>query len=181
MGKQIPYILDGGPCHIGVESTVLDLSGPEPLLLREGGLTAESLEAFLGRPLQRPNRLAQADQAQRAPGTLAHHYAPSVPLFLFADDLALMDWLNHQEQLNQWAQPPALLRFDQALLDSRVADWNQEILSPEGNLEQAAHQLFGALRRLEKSAGMILAQKVPNTGLGAAINDRLQRASMKPL
>jgi L-threonylcarbamoyladenylate synthase len=92
-----------------------------------------------------------------------------------------MDWLNHQEQLNQWGQPPALLRFDQALLDSRVADWNQEILSPEGNLEQAAHQLFGALRRLEKSAGMILAQKVPNTGLGAAINDRLQRASMKPL
>jgi len=180
LGKQIPYILDGGPCHIGVESTVLDLSGPEPLLLREGGLTAESLEAFLGRPLQRPNRLAQADQAQRAPGTLAHHYAPSVPLFLFADDLALMDWLNHQEQLNQWGQHPALLRFDQALMNSRVADWHQEILSPTGNLEQAAHQLFGALRRLEKSAGIILAQKVPNTGLGAAINDRLQRASTKP-
>jgi L-threonylcarbamoyladenylate synthase len=181
LGKQIPYILDGGPCHIGVESTVLDLSGPEPLLLREGGLTAESLEAFLGRPLQRPNRLAQADQAQRAPGTLAHHYAPSVPLFLFADDMALIDWLNHHDHSKQGAQAPALLRFDQALLDSRVADWNQEILSPEGNLEQAAHQLFGALRRLEKSAGMILAQKVPNTGLGAAINDRLQRASMKPL
>jgi L-threonylcarbamoyladenylate synthase len=111
---------------------------------------------------------------------LAHHYAPSVPLFLFEDDLALLDWLNQHDPLNQKPQPPALLRFDQVLMDSRVAAWNQEILSPKGDLEQAAHQLFGALRRLEKIAGIILAQKVPNTGLGAAINDRLQRASMKP-
>ncbi|NBW33229.1 MAG: threonylcarbamoyl-AMP synthase [Cytophagia bacterium] len=181
LGEQIPYILDGGPCQIGVESTVLDLSGREPILLREGGLTAETLEAFLGKALQRPHRPAQVGQAQRAPGTLAHHYAPSVPLYLFSDDQELVDWLLQNKRLTLQTKPPTLLRFDKTLLDSTTQHWHQEILSSSGSLSEAAHRLFGALRRLEKEYSLILAQKVPNTGLGAAINDRLLRASLKPL
>jgi L-threonylcarbamoyladenylate synthase len=81
LGEQIPYILDGGPCRIGVESTVLDLSGPEPLLLREGGLTAESLEAFLGRPLQRPNRLDKRIRPNERPEHWPIITRPRYPCF----------------------------------------------------------------------------------------------------
>ena len=120
-------------------------------------------------------------QAQRAPGTLAHHYAPSVPLYLFSDDQELVDWLLQNKRLTLQTKQPTLLRFDKTLLDSTTQHWHQEILSSSGSLSEAAHRLFGALRRLEKEYSLILAQKVPNTGLGAAINDRLLRASLKPL
>jgi L-threonylcarbamoyladenylate synthase len=148
----VAMILDGGPCRVGVESTVLDLTGAAPRLLRPGGLAAERLEAVIG-------RLAAAEPgaAPRAPGQLASHYAPRLPVRLEAAAAAPGE---------------ALLGFGPAAPPG-VAN-----LSPAGDLAEAAANLFAMLRRLDRPGFTgIAVMPVPETGLGIAINDRLRRAA----
>lgn len=152
-GVDAAMILDGGACTVGVESTVLDLTGPHPVLLRPGGVTREVLEQILG-----PVDLARlADLGgPRSPGMLASHYAPSLPV-----------------RLNAVAALPgeALLGFG----PTAQADLN---LSPAGDLAEAAANLFAMMRRLDRSPFRAIAiAPVPDEGLGAAINDRLRRAA----
>lgn len=145
---RIAAVLDGGPCPVGLESTVLDLTGPATLL-RPGAVTAEELTALIG-PLAAPG------DAIRSPGMLAQHYAPSLPLRLDAAG----------------ARPgEALLGFG----PSANATLN---LSPGGDLVEAASHLFAYLRALDlpQYAG-IAVMPIPDTGLGAAINDRLRRGA----
>ena len=152
LGGRIAAVLDGGPCTVGLESTIVGLA-PAPVLLRPGGLPAEAIEAALGRPLVRP----AAGASIAAPGQLASHYAPSKPLRLDATAPRAGElWLGFGPK----AAHPGLT------------------LSQTGDLREAAVRLFASLRELDRRPGTgIAVAPIPETGLGAAINDRLRRAA----
>jgi L-threonylcarbamoyladenylate synthase len=144
--------LDGGPCRVGLESTVLGTSGGELVLLRPGAVTREAIESIAG-PLA-PGLGA----GHSSPGRLARHYAPSKPLSL---DIA------------EPSPDAAWLAFGPA--PDRPRTFN---LSPSGDLAEAAANLFSFLRLADRSdAQRIETAPIPHTGLGEAINDRLQRAA----
>lgn len=151
LSGRIDAVLDGGPCPVGVESTIVGL-WDAPRLLRPGGLPAEAIEACLGQPLLGPR-----DDADRptAPGQLASHYAPAAAIRL---DAAA-------------AEPgETLLGFGPV-----AADLN---LSPSGDLTEAAANLFRHLRELDRrGVPRIAVSPIPDRGLGRAINDRLRRAA----
>ena len=158
---RLAAVLDGGPCTVGVESTVLDLSTPVATLLRPGGLSREELEAEIG-----PVAVAGAhggDAARPSPGMLLSHYAPGLPVRLGARDVRADE---------------ALLAFGPAL-DGAGAVWQ---LSESGDVVEAAARLFAGLRWLDAEGARlrlvgIAAMPVPMVGLGVAINDRLERAA----
>lgn len=149
-------ILDGGPCEVGVESTVLDLSGPTPRILRHGGVTMEQLREVLG-----PVDVATGG-AIVAPGMMASHYAPALPMRLEAA----------APQGNE-----ALLAFGHAVLPGFRRHLN---LSATGDLAEAAANLFRFMRQLDTGdVERIAVMPVPERGLGRAINDRLRRAAVE--
>ena len=154
---HIAAVLDGGPCRIGLESTVVDLSGKTPLLLRPGGVAAEELETLLG-PLAAPS----AEDAPRAPGMLASHYAPSLPLRLNATSVDAGE---------------ALLAFGpDAPSGAKETRW----LSKSGDVAEAAANLFAMVRALDRAEFTgIAVMPIPERGLGRAINDRLRRAATR--
>ena len=155
-GNGIALILDGGQCSVGLESTVLDLSGPRPCLLRPGGVTLETLSEHLG-----PIPVGGGDlDAPRSPGQLSSHYAPRLPLRMDAAS----------------ARPgEALLAFGPHPLPGFAEMLN---LSPCGNLTEAAANLFAMLRRLDRPEFTgIAVMPIPEAALGRAINDRLNRAA----
>jgi L-threonylcarbamoyladenylate synthase len=166
LGSRIDYILDGGPCSVGVESTVLDMTGSSPVLLRPGGLSREQIEAVVG-PVNRVNTAPSDENPQLSPGLLTTHYAPRTPLVL----------LGREEPLPSAASMGLLALGPESPLAPFAA---LEILSPRGDLTEAAANLFAAMRRLDdQELDLIVARPVPRTGLGEAINDRLQRAARR--
>lgn len=158
LGTKVAMILDGGRCPVGIESTVLDLTGPTPVLLRPGGVIAEDLTDTIG-PLAAPTADAAA---LKSPGMLASHYAPELPLRLDARDVRPRE---------------ALLAFGACSIAGAAA---MENLSPSGDLVEAAANLFAMLRSLDRPglAGIAVVP-VPDCGLGRAINDRLRRAAAR--
>jgi L-threonylcarbamoyladenylate synthase len=155
LGGCVALVLDAGSCAIGIESTVIDLTGPTPALLRPGGITLEQLTAILGAV----EMAAAGEHAPRAPGRLLSHYAPRRPLRLDAVD----------------ARPgEALLAFGPA-----PAGFAEMLfLSRSGDLAEAAANLFAMLRRLDRPEfSSIAVMPIPDEGLGRAINDRLRRAA----
>lgn len=164
LGGAIPYILDGGPAQVGIESTIIGFDEQaRPRLYRAGGLAPERIEALAGPLLSAPHSDSPA-----APGMLKSHYAPRTPLF-FGD----MDELLKEHG----AEGSVLLLFSAARKELPVSQ--QLILSPAGDLSEAARKLFAAMRQLDAmGAARILAAPFPEAGLGFAINDRLKRASM---
>lgn len=163
---KIAYILDGGPCQVGVESTVIAAEGNTIHILRAGGITAEDLRmAVPGANVQ--VQQWNGSQQPASPGMLKSHYAPKIKLY-FGEMEALMQQFASQRK--------ALITFTNTYTSPEVLA--QEILSPSGNLQEAARNLFAAMRRLDDSgADVILAERFPQQGLGIAINDRLERAS----
>jgi len=162
LGGLIAAVLECGPCLVGVESTVLDLSGGAPKLLRPGGIPAEALEAAVG-ALCQVSVEPSSGGGMRSPGMMASHYAPRAPLRLHARSVAADE---------------ALLAFGTAL-PGAGAVWN---LSEGGDTLEAASRLFAGLRWLDREAAArglagIAAMAVPEAGLGQAINDRLRRAA----
>jgi len=161
---RIAAIIDSGPCRVGVESTVLDLSGDAPFLLRPGGVTLESLEAAIG-PIRHgiSAERAEASRTLRSPGLLISHYAPSLPLRLNATSTA------PHEALLAFGPPPKNAALTYQLSDSQ-------------NLTEAAARLFEGLHWLDATAPTrhltaIAAMPIPTHALGRAINDRLSRAA----
>jgi L-threonylcarbamoyladenylate synthase len=155
---RIAAVLDAGACALGLESTVLDVSGAVPLLLRPGAIPVEAIEACVG-VLARGHT---PGAAPASPGLLASHYAPALPLRMGAVHAR---------------RDEALLAFGPALPAPLVFD-----LSSSGDLAEAAARLFAGLRWLDREGqarGLrgIAAMSVPDVGLGTAINDRLRRAS----
>lgn len=158
LSGSIAAVLDSGPCSVGVESTVLDLSDGEAALLRPGGATVEAIEAVIG-----PLRRNAAPGVVRSPGMLASHYAPRAPMRLDATEVR---------------PDEALLAFG-AALPGAGAVFN---LSESGDVAEAAARLFAGLRKLDEDAASrglarIAVMPVPRGGLGLAINDRLCRAA----
>ncbi|WP_127091260.1 L-threonylcarbamoyladenylate synthase [Aquabacter cavernae] len=159
---RIDVILDGGATPVGVESTIVDCTGPHPTLLRPGGIPRAALEDVLGHAL--PDAAADDDaERPQSPGRLASHYAPNAAVRLDADEVrpgeALLTFAGHR--------PPgtetAAIVFD---------------LSPSGSLEEAAANLYAALRQLDAAgAEAIAVAPLPHEGLGEAIADRLGRAA----
>jgi L-threonylcarbamoyladenylate synthase len=152
LSGRIAAVVDGGPCSVGLESTVLSLTGKGPRLLRPGAISVGALCAVLGREIEVPGD----ENVPTAPGQLASHYAPSVPVVLNAKsrpDGAL--WLGFGP-------------------DCAGCDVS---LSEAGDLEEAAMKLFAALRTLDALAKPIAVAPIPFEGLGIAINDRLKRAA----
>jgi L-threonylcarbamoyladenylate synthase len=148
LADRIDFLLDGGPVPLGLESTVIGFSGEHPVLLRPGAIARQDIEAVVG-PLARP------DDTIRSPGQLASHYAPHAMLRLNADEKK---------------EGEVLLGF------GAVADATLN-LSPGGDLKEAAANLFAMLRLLDKQGCAIAVSPIPESGLGEAINDRLQRAA----
>ena len=177
LGDRIDHILDGGPCTIGVESTIVDVRDPlDPVVLRPGGVPVEALAAALGRPV-RVHRPATATAPQRsapegelAPGMLERHYSPRTPLLVRDVPFSADALRTPSPRVARvcFARPPA-----SAAPDVRF-------LSASGDLAEAAHALFALLRELD-AAGLerIEVEPAPDTGLGVAINDRLRRAAAK--
>lgn len=173
LGDRIPYILDGGPCEVGVESTILGLEPDDPLstldialrtyhwvLYRAGGVPVEAIEQVIGTVRPQVKHVLPV-----APGMLESHYAPRKPVFI-GDIHAL---------LKKHPGRAAVISFAM-----KHEAWRCEVLSPSGDLNEAARHLFASLRALDASdAEVILAEVFPEDGLGRAINDRLRRAAAK--
>ncbi len=164
LGAAIPYILDGGACTIGVESTIIRANAQNKIeILRPGGISAELLAAELG---YMPELLTHA-AIPLAPGMLKSHYAPEIPLIL-GNILQLVNEHPGKKigvlSYNKKIEHPSIIYSEQ--------------LTMHNDLHEAARNLFAAMRKLEGSgAEIILAEKVPNHDIGIAINDRLSRAS----
>ena len=159
LGDKVDLILAGGKTQIGVESTVLNLTTARPTLLRPGGVTKEQLEHLLGHI---DDASHSSSNTPASPGMLASHYAPNIPLRMNAESAAADE---------------ALLTFGPDML---VKGGGMRLnLSPDGDLNEAAANLFAMLRQLDQATMKAIAVvTIPNTGLGLAINDRLKRASV---
>jgi L-threonylcarbamoyladenylate synthase len=165
LGDQIDFILDGGPCEIGVESTIVSFSRVRPLLLRPGGVPLEQIESVIGRVETRPAQ----ERRPLAPGMLPRHYAPRTPI--------LVDW-REKDLDSHKGKRIGLLAFQGTNNTPRYQ--HVEVLSKEGDLREAAANLFAAIRRLDGSnLDLIVAEPISEVGLGRAIMDRLRRASTK--
>ena len=162
LGPAVDLVLDGGPCRVGVESTILSLAGEPPIILRPGGVPREALEEALGL------RLEVAGLAERplAPGQLAKHYATRTPLRILP---------GRAGRAPEGAGRVGLLAWRPAGAEGYAAT---EVLAPDGSPETAAANLFAALRRLDTAGlDLILAEPCDEAGLGHAIMDRLRRAA----
>ena len=165
LGDQVDLILDGGPCRVGVESTVVSVVDSPPVLLRHGGVTIEQLVAVIGE-VATVSKTGD-DGPQQAPGMLLKHYSPETPLSV-ADDVSSTP-PSHDVGVLAFQHGPPSPGFGAV-----------EILSATGDPTEAAANLFAALRRLDASGvRLILAEPAPDHGLGRAINDRLRRAAAR--
>jgi len=159
LGDKVDLVLAGGRSQIGIESTVVDVTTGKPVILRPGGITHEQLERIVGYTVEMH---AGSSDAPAAPGMLASHYAPNLPIRLNAETAK---------------EGEAYLSFGPQMVKGAVAHLN---LSISGDMSEAAANLFAMLRELDKPlyAGIAVAT-IPNVGLGVAINDRLNRAAVR--
>jgi L-threonylcarbamoyladenylate synthase len=172
LGDRIDYIVDGGPCPVGVESTVLDLASDHPRILRPGGLDRAALEAVLG-PLE---VLDRSSERPNAPGQMKSHYAPRAPLYLYEHGALDPAALQPGQALLFWSREDEQ-EFWQRASSLNPADWLTRVLTQTDSQIEAAAALFAVLHELDLLAPAgIHAEKAPSTGLGEAINDRLYKA-----
>ncbi|MFN4915683.1 MAG: L-threonylcarbamoyladenylate synthase [Sphingomonadales bacterium] len=162
LGNKTCYILDGGACRVGVESTIIGFPQGEPVIYRLGGIAVEQISAVIGPVAEQ----ISSGSNPSAPGQLDVHYSPRCKVILDSD------------QPKSDTPETAYLRYSEPL--PGIEAKRQLILSSEKNLEQAAVNLFAMLRQLDHAGyHCIVAELVPETGLGRAINDRLRRAAAK--
>jgi L-threonylcarbamoyladenylate synthase len=161
LGDKIDYILDGGASKIGVESTIIGFEEDNPTILRLGGLSVEEIEAVIGPVLIN----ISSSSKPSAPGMLIAHYSPSKPVVLGDIDKLLIKYQ---------ADKIGVLSYHK-----KYQSYPNFVLSEIASLDEAATNLFAALRWFEtQDIDLVIAEKVPDIGLGKAINDRLSRASI---
>lgn len=162
LGDKIAYILDGGSCEVGIESTIVGMEDGKVCLYRLGGLALEEIEQVCGNVELKIN----SSSNPAAPGQLKSHYSPIKQVII--GDIS--------DNLKQYKNA-AIISFGNKTYNGVVTEYN---LSKSGNLKEAAANLFEALRQMDESdADVILCDVLPETGLGRAINDRLKRAAVK--
>lgn len=163
LGAQIPYILDGGPAQVGVESTIVGMEAGQVVVFRKGGITVEAIQELVGEIVVRD--FSASDP--QAPGMLKSHYAPRIPLVMGRIDDLVAKYADYRLGILAFRNLVPALPVEQ-----------QIVLSAQGDLREAARRLFAALRELDAmDIDLIIAEPLPETGLGRAINDRLRRAA----
>ncbi|MEJ6796367.1 MAG: L-threonylcarbamoyladenylate synthase [Flavobacteriales bacterium] len=167
-GGNLEVVLDGGECLKGIESTIIGFEGEQAVLYRLGSISAEDLERVVGKLKHH----TVDDSAPAAPGMLSRHYAPSTETLLTQDIKEMV--LSHPNK------KIGLLIFQENPISQHVA--HTEVLSQKGDLNEAARNLYAAMHRLDHlDLDVIIAEKLPEEGLGKSINDRLKRAVKKQL
>jgi len=164
LSGKIPYILDGGACEVGIESTIIGFENNVCTIYRLGGMAVDEIEKVVGEIQITGSSVSDP----RAPGMLKSHYAPAKPVYF--------------GEMSHLIKTHALKNAAVLCFTGDDHDFPQDVpvytLSPHGNMEEAAKYLFAALREFDQSgAQFLLAEKFPEKGLGKAINDRLMRAS----
>lgn len=162
--EKIPYIVDGGECNVGVESTIIGFENDVPTVYRLGGLALEEIIEVIGEV----NLLSHSTSNPQAPGMLKSHYAPR----------KLLQLKSKQEMVQSSTSSIGYLFFEKP--SSEIKSEHVRILSDKGDVKEAAHHLFAYLRELDSlPVEEIWAEMVPEIGLGRAINDRLRRAAAR--
>lgn len=163
LGDKLSYILDGGPCQIGIESTIIGFSNETPVIYRLGGKSIEDIEKVAGKVLVKKHSSSQPG----SPGTLSSHYSPNKVV-------KLGDLTSFHGRID--LARTGLLRFKEYVAE--FPKENQVVLAHSGELKEAAKNLFAAMRDLDRmDVDQIVAELLPEEGLGRAINDRLRRAA----
>jgi L-threonylcarbamoyladenylate synthase len=164
LGNKIPMILDGGDCQIGIESTIVGFPDGKATVYRKGGISIEAIEAVIGKV----NVIENSSSKPDAPGMLQRHYAPNAKMLLG----------NLEELLQKYnSDKTVILSFQKEYYN--IPKNQQFILSKKGDFTEAAHNFFNFLRMIdEKNPEFILAELLPEIGLGRAINDRLKRGAV---
>jgi L-threonylcarbamoyladenylate synthase len=167
LGDRIDGVLDGGPCEVGVESTVVSFMEERPTVLRPGGMPIEDIERLIG-PVRRADRSESPEgKAQQAPGMLSRHYAPRTRLLLIRPEQTAVAMEGNRCVLMTYGSDNLSGAFEHI-----------ENLSTSGDLRTCAVRFFAALRSLDSlNPDVIIARSFPESGLGIALNDRLRRAS----
>jgi L-threonylcarbamoyladenylate synthase len=160
LGEKLPYILDGGECQVGIESTIVGVESGTVVVYRKGGLAIEAIETIVGSVIVKDH----SDSNPSAPGMLSSHYAPSKKLIIGNIEKLLRKYKDKKVAIISFCDS-----FDHE---------NEFILSKEKNFNEAAHNIFKYLRTIDSmDVDVILAEYLPEKDLGRAINDRLKRAS----
>lgn len=168
LGDKIDYILDGGACQIGLESTIIGFSKGEATILRKGGLAVEAIEEVLG---HRIAMKTHGSSRPEAPGMLSRHYSPGAPMETFLDlsEAPVPTKKNARIVFKHGGEPMSTIGL------TTTYD-----LSPTGDLSEAARRLFNVLRLIAvQNFSYVAAELLPEAGLGLAINDRLRRAAAR--
>jgi L-threonylcarbamoyladenylate synthase len=170
---RIDFILEGGPCMVGIESTILDLTHPTiPRILRLGGITADRIEAIIG-PVDSSivSMEGNPDKRVLAPGLLDRHYSPTTPLHL-------REHIFRSGELDTLPIRVAALCFCRPDSAAGQVEANTYWLTEDGDPVEAAQRLFSILREIDTAGyDSIEAEPAPDEGIGRAINDRLRRAA----
>lgn len=161
---HLNVILDGGNCIQGIESTIIGFENHEPILYRYGSLPIEEIEEIIG-----PVRIHIHDNNYpEAPGMMSKHYAPKTTTYLTQNVSHLIELFKGQKI--------GVIVFQNEVNSQHISF--QEVLSNDGNFNEASKNLYGAMHRLDKqNLDIIIAEKIPDKNLGKSINDRLKRAS----
>lgn len=161
-GERIPAILDGGPCQVGLESTIIGFDGPTPVVYRKGGISIEAIEEVVGKVAL----LTENNTAPQAPGMLLKHYSPSTPLII-------SDNIQESLKANFNKRVGVLSYYSDDFSGAEII----KVLSPSKNLDEVARMLFATLHELDTlHLDLIIAERFPEKGVGSSINDRLRRA-----
>lgn len=165
LGELIPYILEGGPCEIGLESTIVGFQENEVVVHRKGGIPVEAIESIIGKVSVQTHSTSNPN----SPGRLESHYAPATPIFLGDIRTLLKAYAGKKVGIISFQDP-----YQDLEVTARV------VLSEKGDFNEAARNLFSGMRWLDGQAlDVILASWAPEKHLGRAINDRLGRAAAK--
>lgn len=169
LGNEIPYVLDGGICDLGIESTIVSFEKGEAIILRKGAISIEKIEKLIGKVTVK----LHSSSSPKAPGMLKSHYAPKIPLFIANQNQSIKELIKQHE-----GKKIGILSFEKEFPEIEAE--KQRILSPKGDFSEAAHNLFAYLRELDAmNLDVILSELLPEKDLGRAINDRITRASTR--
>lgn len=173
MGDVLSYILDGGPCTFGLESTILSLIDENnPTLLRFGPITKEQLETFLGRSIKLGGHIMEDKEPHLSPGLYKKHYSPNTPLYLVSN---LNHYISDSELTSTFHKNSARIYL---FPPEKELTNNDFVLSNKSNLQEVAANLFNVLQKVDlMHFSSIWIEKAPACGIGNAINDRLSRAA----
>ena len=181
MRGKIPLILDGGPCEVGVESTVLDLCHGTPTILRPGGITREMLESVLHAPVALAGsilRPLKADEKALSPGMRYKHYAPKATVTLVegTDEKVISRLRSLWKQETSSGKKACVLCFSEHM--ELLQDCSPHDIGSRDRMEDIAHRLFQTLRQLdEEGMESVFSEVVPPEGIGLAVMNRLGRAA----